>query len=1116
MSRANDTVAYAELQVASNFSFLRGASHAEELVKQAVALGHTAIAVTDRNTLAGVVRAYVAARDQPIQLIIGARLDLRDGNSLLCWPTDRAAYGRLSQLLTLGKTQRGAPKGDCWIELVDVLAHADGQLFAAIPPEVPDEHFIRFLAECRNGLGDRLSLVASHGCRGDDARRIAKLAKMDVPLLATNDVHYHVPGRRPLQDVLTCVREKCTIDEAGFRLAANAERYLKPPAEMARLFCDYPEAIARTMEIAQACRFSLDELKYEYPHEMTGNGRSAAEELAHLAWDGARTRYPGFIPDKIKAAIEHELALIGQMEYEPYFLTVYDIVRYAESKDILCQGRGSAANSTVCYCLGITAVDPTMTDLLFERFISTARNEPPDIDVDFEHERREEIIQYIYEKYGRHRAGIAATVIRYRSRSAITDVGKALGLTDDTVKRLSGSIWGYGGEDIDDDRVREQGLNPDDPRLRLALTLAAELYGFPRHLSQHVGGFVITRGPLAELCPIMDASMEDRTNIEWDKDDIDALRILKVDVLALGMLTCVQRAFGLIRRYYGKPFTLATVPKEDPAVYEMISRADTLGVFQIESRAQMTMLPRLRPNKFYDLVIEVAIVRPGPIQGDMVHPYLRRRDGIEKATYPSKELEEVLSRTLGVPLFQEQAMKIAIVAAGFTPAEADQLRRAMATFKKVGIIDTFRDKMVNGMIANGYDPEFAQRCFKQIEGFGTYGFPESHAASFALLVYISAWIKCHYPAVFAAALLNSQPMGFYAPAQIVRDAREHGVEVREPDLNHSHWDCTLEAGSCGYALRLGLRQLKSVGQETVETILKARGNGYPDLHTLWRRTRLPTSVLEPLANGDAFRSLGMDRRQALWAIRALEPTALPLFDSFEAEVDTSGEALPAMRLGEHVAEDYASLSLSLKAHPIAFIRPYLVGSDLPIKPAMKQFAAPSPRVIGGPHDGTPGRPNSFEKFAVAHGTIPRSRRNQMGFPLVTATDLADLPQHKMICVAGLVLVRQRPGTAKGVMFITIEDETGAINLVIFPDMYEANRRAVLTGRALLVDGMLEKVGSGEHQVIHVIVKKLTDITDQLSILTEQVEYVPKPRNTSETGSARPEGARMIPMPRSFR
>ena len=1058
---------YAELQVSSNFSFLRGASHAEELVQQAIALGLPTIAITDRNTLAGVVRAYVAAKGQPIQLIVGCRLDLLNGNSLLCYPTDRAAYARLSQLLTLGKTRPKVPKGECHIDLADVEAHAEGQLFAVIPPEAMDDRFTVFLRRCQGAFGARLSLAASHVYRGDDARRLAQLAALakqtDVPLLATNDVHYHVPQRRPLQDVLTCIREKCTIQEAGYRLFPNAERHLKPPAEMARLFRDYPEAIARSVEIASACRFSLDELRYEYPDETTGAGRTAREELAYLTWQGAARRYGKWLPDKVRENIAHELDLIGQMNYEPYFLTVHDLVRFAGERGILCQGRGSAANSTVCYCLGVTAVDPMETDLLFERFISTARNEPPDIDVDFEHERREEIIQYIYQKYGRDRAGIAATVIRYRDRMAITDVGKALGLSVDVVKRLSGSIWGWGVEPISDERVREQGLDPNEPTLRLALTLAQELCGFPRHLSQHVGGFVMTRGPLAELCPIMNSSMKDRTNTEWDKDDIEALGIMKVDVLALGMLTCIHRAFDLIQRHYGKRYELSTIPQGDADVYAMLSRADSIGVFQVESRAQMTMLPRLRPKTLYDLVIEVAIVRPGPIQGDMVHPYLRRRDKMEQVIYPSPELEAVLSRTLGVPLFQEQAMKIAIVAAGFTPGEADQLRRAMATFKKVGIIQHFREKMVGGMVARNYNLEFAERCFKQIEGFGTYGFPESHAFSFAILVYVSAWIKCHYPDVFAAALLNSQPMGFYAPAQIVRDAQNHGVEVREPDVNYSAWDSTLEMSAGRHAIRLGLRSIKGANQQNAELIVAQRDNGYADLHRLARKTKLVSSALEPFANGDAFRSVGLNRRQALWHIKGLEPTALPLFDSFDAPPDDSALALPKMRLGENVAEDYASLSLSLKAHPMACLWPHLASDRL-----------------------------------------------------VNASDLVALPHGKLVDVAGLVTTRQRPGTAKGIMFITIEDQTGLMNLVIFPTIYEQVRRAILTGRALLASGTVEKAGQPGNEVIHVIARNVTDITDQLTLLTDQVAYAPKPRNTSETGSARPLPARMIPAARSFR
>jgi error-prone DNA polymerase len=753
---------YAELQVSTNFSFLRGASHAEELALTAAALGHAAIAVTDRNTLVGVVRAHLAARSAGIPLVVGARLDLTDGPSLLCLPADRAAYGRLSRLLTLGK--RRAAKAECRIARADVFDHAEGQIFIAVPPVHPDDGFESALREYRSQFRSRLFLAATHLYRGDDAKRLAHLAalsaRMAVPLVATNDVHYHAPERRVLQDVLTCIREHCTLHAAGYRLAANAERYLKAPDEMARLFRHYPEAVARSAEIAAACRFSLDELRYEYPDEVAGDGRTPQEELIHQTWLGAAGRYPQGIPDTVRASLDHELTLIGQLGYAPYFLTVHDIVRFARSRDILCQGRGSAANSAVCYCLGITAVDPARCDLLFERFVSAARNEPPDIDVDFEHERREEVIQYIYGKYGRERAGLAATVIRYRARGAIREVGKVMGLSEDTVGRLAGSIWGWGRDGIDDDRAREQGLDPADPTLRLTLDLARDLIGFPRHLSQHVGGFVITRGALSELSPIANAAMADRTTIEWDKDDIDALGILKVDVLALGMLTCVRKGFDLLARHYDRHYTLANIPAEDAKVYDMLCRADSLGVFQIESRAQMTMLPRLKPRTFCDLVIEVAIVRPGPIQGDMVHPYLRRRQGLEKVDYPSQELRRVLEKTLGVPLFQEQAMKIAIVAAGFTPAEADQLRRAMATFRKSGLIHSFRDKMIDGMAARGYTRDFAERCFKQIEGFGTYGFPESHAASFALLVYVSAWLKCHYPAVFACALLNSQPMGF--------------------------------------------------------------------------------------------------------------------------------------------------------------------------------------------------------------------------------------------------------------------------------------------------------------------------------------------------------------------
>ena len=787
---------YAELQVTSNFSFLRGASHPEELVERAAELGYHALAVTDRNSLAGIVRAHAAARKSGLRLVVGARLDLEDGPSLLVYPGDRAAYARLATLLTLGK--RRAKKGECRLTLADFLAHAEGQLATALSPEQPGEDFERSLGTLKAALGDRLYLAAQHLYRGDDGARIARLAALAeccrIPLIATNDVHAHVLARRALQDALTCIREKCTIEEAGFRLFANAERHLKGPDEMARLFRAQPQAIAHTLELAGRQHFSLDELRYEYPVDPCPDGLGPQDYLARASWAGAAERYPAGIPAKVRAQLEHELALIGSLGYAPYFLTVYDIVRFARHEGILCQGRGSAANSAVCYCLGITAVDPSRLDLLFERFVSAERNEPPDIDVDFEHERREEVIQYVYAKYGRERAGIAATVICYRAKSAVRDIGKAMGLSLDVTAALADSVWGWSEEGIDPRRVRELGLDPTEKRLGTALRLAAELTGFPRHLSQHVGGFVITRSPLSEVVPIANAAMPERTMIEWDKDDLDALGMLKIDVLALGMLTCIGKAFALLERHKGERLSLASVPSEDTAVYDMLCRADSIGVFQVESRAQMSFLPRMKPRDFYDLVVEVAIVRPGPIQGDMVHPYLRRRNGEEKVDYPSDELRQVLAKTLGVPLFQEQAMKIAIVAAGFTPSEADQLRRAMATFRKSGKIHGFRVKMIEGMVARGYARDFAERCFHQIEGFGEYGFPESHAASFALLVYVSAWLKCRHPDVFAASLLNSQPMGFYAPAQIVRDARDHGVEVRPPDVNHSQWDCTLEAG----------------------------------------------------------------------------------------------------------------------------------------------------------------------------------------------------------------------------------------------------------------------------------------------------------------------------------
>ncbi len=1031
---------YVELQVATNFSFLEGASHPDELAEAAARLGHRAIGVTDRNTLAGIVQMHGAAQKNRIRAVIGCRLDLTDADSLLAYPTDRAAYARLSRLLTIGK--RRAPKGECFLARTDVLAHAAGILFLLLPPDRRDESFVHELRAWRGGLArGQLFLAASHRYRGDDARRLHWLAGLAaaerVPLVATNDALCHHPSRRALADVLTCIRHHTTIDEAGWRLSANIERHLKHGDEMARLFRDHPDAVARTVEIADACRFSLTELRYEYPDEVA-EGRDPQETLVDLTWKGAAGRYPDGIPAPVRETVERELALIAQLRYAPYFLTVHDIVRFARSQDILCQGRGSAANSAVCYCLDITAVDPTKVDLLFERFISAARNEPPDIDVDFEHERREEVIQHIYAKYGRDRAGLTATVIRYRARSALREVGKAMGLSVDLVARLSNSIWGWSREGVDEERARRYGFDPAEPRLKQTLELARELIGFPRHLSQHVGGFVITRGPLSDLCPVANAAMEDRTTIEWDKDDIDALGILKVDVLALGMLTCVRRAFDLIQQHGlsgpdggpdGPCLTLATVPQDDPAVYDMLSRADSLGVFQVESRAQMSMLPRLQPRTFYDLVIEVAIVRPGPIQGGMVHPYLRRRKGEEPVTYPIPELEPVLRKTKGVPLFQEQAMKIAMVGAGFSAEEADRLRRAMAAFRRAGDVQRFRDQFIAGMVANRCPPDFAERCFKQIEGFGEYGFPESHAASFALLVYVSAWIKHHHPVVFAAALLNSQPMGFYAPAQIVRDAREHGVTVLPPDVNRSLWDCTLEPpapdGQSPFpALRLGLRLIRGFAEEHANTIALSRAGGYRDPYDLWRRARLPVAALERLAKADAFRSVGLDRRAALWAVRALGDNPLPLFARLDdPAVDEPEAALPAMPLGEHVVMDYGSLSLSLKAHPLALLR-----------------------------DGLP-------------GVSPTER-------------LAGTRDGRRLTVAGLVLVRQRPGSAEGVVFLTLEDETGIANLVVMPDRFETFRRPIMTARLLAATGFVQN----HDNVVHLRVESLIDLTHRLGEL----------------------------------
>ncbi len=1103
---------YAELQCTSNFSFLRGASHPGELVAQAKALGHRAVAVTDANTLAGIVRGHVAAEEAGLRYVVGCRLNLssspsrREGQSrlrlvkdssaefaagrgLLCYPTSRAAYGRLTRMLTRGK--RRAEKAQCKLCYDDLIEFGDGQVFVALPPEDDARDFVEFLRRLNTDFPGRVYLAAQHLYRGDDAKRLHRLEQLaeevGVPLVATNDVLYHAPARRRLQDVVTCIREGCTLAEAGFRLNAHAERHLKSPEEMARLFRGYEDALERTVEIVERCQFSLNELKYDYPDESGGHGGTPQERLESLVWNGAAWRYPGGVPDHVIERLETELRLIEKLEYAPYFLTVNSIMKEAERRGILCQGRGSAANSVVCYCLGVTAVAPEMIDVLFERFINEERREPPDIDVDFEHERREEIIQFIYNIYGRERAALTATVIHYRPRRAIREVGKVLGLSEDVTAALAGTVWGWYGDAIQQQHVRQLGLDPTDPTLALALQLATELVGFPRHLSQHVGGFVITRGLLEEIVPIENAAMADRTVIEWDKDDIDALRMLKIDVLALGMLTAIRRGLDLIAAHYGTRYNLATIPKEDPAVYEMLQHADSIGVFQVESRAQMSMLPRLKPKEFYDLVIEVAIVRPGPIQGGMVHPYLRRRNNEEPVEYPSgkEELKEVLGKTLGVPLFQEQAMKMAMVAAKFTGAEANGLRQAMATFRHNGTMPKYKDKFIDGMIANGYEPDFAQRCFKQIEGFGEYGFPESHAASFALLVYASAWIKRFYPEVFTAALLNSQPMGFYAPAQLVRDAREHGVEVRPVDVNFSGWDCTLEipdntspsmgeveieqreiSGGGGSsvastitptcsqpsaahvlphrgggikgvkhcALRLGFNQVKGLQQEKLAAFIENRDAGYASIDDVTRRGGLERKALERLAEADAFRSLGLDRRQALWAMKGAE-TALPaLFAVRPAAPKPDVPApLPAMPLGQHIIEDYHWTGLSLKAHPLSFLRAEL------------------------------------------------ARRR-----IVTAASLRDRRDGDRLTVAGIVLVRQRPGKGN-VVFMTLEDETGIANLVVWIPIFERFRRIVMGGRMVACTGKLQIQG----EVIHIVAERIQDWTPALRRIGEAADDKPR-------------------------
>ncbi|MGH6616027.1 error-prone DNA polymerase [Sphingomonas sp.] len=1029
---ATAATTYVELQVTSHFSFLRGSSSPEELFAAAKLLGHEALGLADRGTVAGVVRGWDGQKTTGVRMIAGARVDLTDGRALLLYPTDRPAWSRLTRLLSAGKTRGG--KGRCILDWSDVAQRADG-LIAILLPDMPDAVTVAHLADLRELFGARGYLALSLRRRPDDAERLHRLDALarsaGMRSVATGDVLYHAPEARPLQDVMTAIREKTTIDALGFRRERFMDRNLKSPAEMERRFAAFPDAIQASADIAAACRFDLGEIQYQYPYEQVMAGRTAQQALAALTEDAAAGMFPGGLPTKYRKQIDHELRLIDQLGYAPYFLTVNAIVAESRRRGILCQGRGSAANSCVCYMLGITSIDPIQHELLFERFVSGERKEPPDIDVDFEHERREEIIQWIYETYGRHRSALTAVVTRYRTRGAVAEVGKALGLARDLTKMLTGLVWGWSVEGISDEQIASLNLNAEDHRLKLTLQLARQLIGQPRHLSQHPGGFVLTQDRLDDLVPIEPARMEDRQIIEWDKDDIDALKFMKVDVLGLGMLGCMNRAFNLLDEMKGIKIGMADLQDDDPDVYKMIQEADTLGVFQIESRAQMSMLPRIKPAKFYDLVIEVAIVRPGPIQGDMVHPYLRRREGKEKPEYPKPELRAVLEKTLGVPLFQEQAMKVAIVGAGFTPAEADQLRRAMATFKLTGGVSHFYDKLVGGMIERGYPKDFAERTFKQIEGFGSYGFPESHAASFAKIAYASCWVKHHHPDVFCAALLNAQPMGFYAPAQIVQDARKHGVEVRPVSINDSHWDCTLEPTRGRYmAVRLGFRQVRGLANLHGAAIVAARGPApYESVEEVWRRADTPRVAIERLAEADAFHVIAENRRQGLWKVKGLGEAPLPLFaaaDAREAQFSPEGlepaVALRPMTDGREVVEDYRSLQLSLRGHPISFLRDQL--------DAMR---------------------------------------------IVCCADLATIRDGRNVEVAGVILVRQRPGSAKGVLFVTIEDETGIANGILWPDRFEIYRRQVMSASMIAMRGRLQKEG----EVIHIICDRITDHDDML-------------------------------------
>lgn len=1018
----NISMNYAELFVISNFTFLTGASHAEELVKRAHDLGLGAIAITDTNTFGGIVRGHGAARDIGLHYIVGVRLLLSDGTEILAYPENRQAFGHLCRLLTIGK--RRSVKGGCDISLDDIQKWCAGCVLVWLKGPAP----LRDIPLLSQSFGPYVFMGLYPKYDGADDqrfnRRAAMASALGIETVALGNVLMHESRRVPIADVLSCLRHKTTIDNLGKYAQLNGERRLKSELEMRRLFKNHRNAIANTGLIKQTCTFSLDELKYEYPDEIT-DGMPPDERLRKLTESGLAKRYPDGVPLKVRAMVEKEIRLIAELSYAPYFLTVFDIVDFARSRNILCQGRGSAANSVVCYALGITEASPEMITMVFERFISEARNEPPDIDVDFEHQRREEVIQYIYKKYGRHRAGLCSTVVHFRSRRAIREVGKAMGLSDDAVAALSSQVWGVSSGDLGDERARAAGLDLQDHRLHLTLKLAREIIGFPRHLSQHVGGFVITRGRLDALCPIENAAMADRTVIEWDKDDVETLGILKIDVLALGMLSCLRGALDLLAQWKGERYTLATLPQDDTDTYDMICKADTVGVFQIESRAQMNFLPRMRPRNLRDLIAEVAIIRPGPIQGDMVHPYIRRRRGEEAVTYPSDELRDVLERTYGVPLFQEQAMQIAIVAAGFSATEADRLRRALNGFRRQGAVEDFRERFIHGCLARGYDQSFAENCFRQLEGFSSYGFPESHAASFALLVYASSWIKCHHPEVFCCALLNAQPMGFYAPAQIVRDAVQHNVCVLPVSAEYSYWDNTLEYGPHGkLAVRLGFRQIKGFREEDGHWLAAARGNGYRSVEAIWRRAGLGRSSLSKLAGADAFAEYGLSRREALWVVQGLGGDApLPLFERNGEGLPDIRTILPSLSQEENVFEDYVSMRLSLRTHPVSLLRSVLPAS-------------------------------TFSK------------------------DLTNLPDGRWISIVGLVITRQRPGTASGVIFLTLEDEDHVANIVVWPKIFERNRKSVMAGRLLRIQGQLQREGA----VTHVIARTIEDYSHLLDSL----------------------------------